>query len=45
MINGDVTVNGKALGTGDAVAADNEEVLDVVAQGKANSEVLLFDLA
>jgi len=45
VINGDVTVNGKALGTGDAVAADNEEALDVVAQGKNTSEILLFDLA
>jgi redox-sensitive bicupin YhaK (pirin superfamily) len=45
VINGDVTVNGKALQTGDAVAADKEEKLDVVAQGSGNSEVLLFDLA
>jgi hypothetical protein len=45
VINGDVTVNGKTLGTGDAVAADNEEALEVVAQGKTNSEILLFDLA
>jgi redox-sensitive bicupin YhaK (pirin superfamily) len=45
VINGDVTVNGKTLHTGDAVAAEQEEKLDVVAQGKANSEILLFDLA
>jgi len=45
VINGDVTVNGKSLHTGDAVAADQEQALDVVAQGKANSEILLFDLA
>lgn len=45
VIDGDVTVNGKPLHTGDAVAADQEEKLDVVAQGKGNSEILLFDLA
>jgi len=45
VIEGDVTVNGKTLHTGDAVAADQEEKLDVVAQGNANSEILLFDLA
>ena len=45
VIDGDVTVNGKNLHTGDAVAADQEEKLDVVAHGSANSEVLLFDLA
>ena len=45
VIDGDVTVNGKELHTGDAVAADQEEKLDVIAHGTANSEVLLFDLA
>jgi redox-sensitive bicupin YhaK (pirin superfamily) len=45
VIDGDVTVNGKELHTGDAVAAEQEEKLDVVAQGKGNSEILLFDLA
>jgi redox-sensitive bicupin YhaK (pirin superfamily) len=45
VIDGDVTVNGKTLRTGDAVAADQEEALDVVAQGAGNSEILLFDLA
>ena len=45
VIDGDVTVNGKTLHTGDAVAVDQEEKLDVVAHGSANSEVLLFDLA
>jgi hypothetical protein len=45
VIDGDVTVNGKSLKTGDAVAADSEDALDVVAQGKGNSEILLFDLA
>jgi len=45
VIDGDVTVNGKTLHTGDAVAAEKEEKLDVVAQGSGNSEILLFDLA
>jgi len=45
VIEGDVTVNGKALKTGDAVAADDEEKLDIVAQGPNKSEILLFDLA
>jgi hypothetical protein len=44
VIDGDVTVNGTTLHTGDAVAAEQEEKLDVVGQGRANSEVLLFDL-
>jgi redox-sensitive bicupin YhaK (pirin superfamily) len=45
VIDGNVTVNGKPLQTGDAVAVDKEEKLDVVAQGSSNSEILLFDLA
>jgi redox-sensitive bicupin YhaK (pirin superfamily) len=45
VIDGDVSVNGKSLKTGDAVAADSEDALDVVAHGKGNSEILLFDLA
>jgi quercetin 2,3-dioxygenase len=45
VIHGNVTVNGKPLGTGDAVAAESEEKLDVVAQGSGKSEILLFDLA
>jgi quercetin 2,3-dioxygenase len=45
VIDGDVTVNGKTLHAGDAVAAEKEEKLDVVAQGSGNSEILLFDLA
>jgi quercetin 2,3-dioxygenase len=45
VIHGDVTVNGKELHTGDAVAADEEKALDLVAQGTGNSEILLFDLA
>ncbi|HEX3967024.1 MAG TPA: pirin family protein [Edaphobacter sp.] len=44
VIDGDVTVNGTTLHSGDAVAAEQEEKLDVVGQGRANSEVLLFDL-
>jgi hypothetical protein len=38
-------VNGKPLRTGDAVAAESEEKLDVLAQGSGKSEILLFDLA
>jgi quercetin 2,3-dioxygenase len=45
VVDGDVTVNGKELHTGDAVAADQEEKLEVFAKGKGNSEILLFDLA
>ena len=45
VIDGNVTVNGKTLHTGDAVAVDKEEKLDVFAQGSGNSEILLFDLA
>jgi redox-sensitive bicupin YhaK (pirin superfamily) len=45
VIHGEVTVNGKALETGDAVAVDEEQTLEVSAQGKTNSEILLFDLA
>ncbi len=45
VIDGNVIVNGKELHAGDAVAAEQEEKLDVVAKGKGNSEILLFDLA
>ena len=45
VVDGDVTVNGKELHTGDAVAADQEEKLEVIAKGSGNSEILLFDLA
>jgi quercetin 2,3-dioxygenase len=45
VVDGDVTVNGKELHTGDAVAADEEERLEVIAKGTGNSEILLFDLA
>jgi len=45
VIHGEVTVNGTALSSGDAIAADAEEKLEITAQGAINSEVLLFDLA
>jgi hypothetical protein len=45
VIRGEVTVNGRDLSAGDAVALDEEERLDLTATGSANSEVLLFDLA
>jgi redox-sensitive bicupin YhaK (pirin superfamily) len=45
VVDGAVTVNGKELHAGDAVAADQEEKLEVIAKGTANSEILLFDLA
>lgn len=45
VIDGEVSVNGTVLSAGDAVAADAEEKLEITAQGKAKSEVLLFDLA
>src|ERR1700733_8191646 len=37
VVEGNVTVNGKPLQTGDAVAAEKEEALSVVAQGATNS--------
>jgi redox-sensitive bicupin YhaK (pirin superfamily) len=45
VIRGEVKVNGTTLSSGDAVAADEEPTLEITAQGAANSEVLLFDLA
>jgi hypothetical protein len=45
VIHGEVKVNGTSLSSGDAIAADNEQELEIMAQGSANSEVLLFDLA
>ena len=45
VIRGEVKVNGTTLSTGDAVAVDEEPTLEITAQGAANSEVLLFDLA
>jgi quercetin 2,3-dioxygenase len=45
VVRGEVSVNGKTLSAGDAIAADQEPVLDIVAQGSSKSEILLFDLA
>lgn len=45
VIRGEVTANGKDLSAGDAVALDDEKELSLTANGKTNSEVLLFDLA
>jgi redox-sensitive bicupin YhaK (pirin superfamily) len=45
VIHGEVKVNGTALRTGDAVAVEDEAKLEITAEGAANSEVLLFDLA
>lgn len=45
VIRGEVTVNGKKLHAGDAIAADDEKELQISAEGAANSELLLFDLA
>lgn len=45
VINGEVTVNGTPLQTGDAAALTKEERLNVVGVGESGSEVLFFDLA
>jgi quercetin 2,3-dioxygenase len=45
VIHGEVKVNGISLSSGDAIAADNEQELEIAAQGDSNSGVLLFDLA
>ena len=45
VIRGEVTVNGKKLNAGDAIAADEEKELQISAEGAINSELLLFDLA
>jgi redox-sensitive bicupin YhaK (pirin superfamily) len=45
VIHGEVQVNGTKLSSGDAVAVEEEPTLEITAQGAANSEVLLFDLA
>jgi redox-sensitive bicupin YhaK (pirin superfamily) len=45
VIDGEVTVNGKKLSAGDAVAADDEKELQISGAGATKSEVLLFDLA
>ena len=44
VIHGEVSVNGTKLSTGDAVAVDQEQALDIAAQGEPKSEILLFDL-
>jgi len=47
VIRGEVSVNGKSLSTGDAVAVEKEQKLDITAQdsaGSHKSEILLFDL-
>lgn len=45
VIRGEVTVNGRKLTAGDAIAAQDETALELIAGGNQNSEVLLFDLA
>ncbi len=45
VINGEVTVNGTTLQTGDAAALTKEERLNVLGVGESGSEVLFFDLA
>jgi quercetin 2,3-dioxygenase len=45
VIRGAVTVNGKALETGDAAALSKEEMLTATGTGSEPSEILLFDLA
>jgi quercetin 2,3-dioxygenase len=44
VIRGEVAVNGTRLSTGDAAAVRDEQQLELTAQGKENSEVLVFDL-
>ena len=47
VVRGEVSVNGKKLSSGDAVAVEQEQKLDIMAdasQGTQNSEILLFDL-
>jgi redox-sensitive bicupin YhaK (pirin superfamily) len=47
VIRGSVTVNGKELSAGDAVAIEKEQKLEITApsgQTSGNSEILLFDL-
>ena len=45
VVEGDVTLNGTALTTGDAAAISQEQALELAATGPGNSEVLVFDLA
>lgn len=44
VVRGEVSVNGKTLSTGDAVAVEKEAKLDIAGQGSSKSEILLFDL-
>ena len=47
VVRGEVLVNGEKLSTGDAVAVDQEQKLEIaadVSQGTQKSEILLFDL-
>jgi quercetin 2,3-dioxygenase len=44
VVEGEVTLNGEALATGDAVAVEDERELRVTATGE-KAEVLVFDLA
>jgi len=43
VVNGSITVNGEALGTGDGAAIEN--TADLSLQSKADSEFVLFDIA
>ena len=45
VIRGGVTVNGKTMAGGDAVAISQEPSITVMTEGPEPSEVLLFDLA
>jgi len=44
VIRGKVSVNGRDLSAGDAVAIEREQKLEIASQGSDNSEILLFDL-
>ncbi|MBW4027516.1 MAG: pirin family protein [Acidobacteria bacterium] len=45
LIRGEMTVNGTALSSGDAVAVSQEKALELISTGSEASEVLVFDLA
>ncbi|HWZ52521.1 MAG TPA: pirin family protein [Granulicella sp.] len=45
VVHGEVSVNGRTLVAGDAIAAEQEPALEIAAQGPSKSEILLFDLA
>jgi quercetin 2,3-dioxygenase len=45
VVHGEVSVNGRTLVAGDAIAAEQEPALEIAAQGQSKSEILLFDLA